>query len=111
MIQRKQGMKRTGGLKRSGKLNAVSPRRKEEGAIYGKKRRAFLEARPWCEICLKHGRLGRPANKRFSCDVHHTAGRHNGNYLNEATWLAVCREHHMWIHDNPKAAREAGWLK
>jgi hypothetical protein len=44
-------------------------------------------------------------------DVHHKRGRRGGNLMNESTWMAVCRTAHRWIHDNPKAATERGWLE
>ena len=43
-------------------------------------------------------------------DVHHIAGR-GVNLLNQSTWMAVCRGHHRYIHDNPKESRESGYLK
>ena len=81
-------------------MNPVSDRRREEAKVYAAKRKAFLAARPKCQVCWK----------AKSKDVHHRAGRHSGNYLNESTWLAVCRHDHDWIHAHPKEARANGWL-
>lgn len=46
-------------------------------------------------------------------EVHHTfCGKDRSKYyLDENTWLAVSRDGHNWIHDNPKEAREKGYLK
>ena len=44
-----------------------------------------------------------------SVDVHHMKRR--GKYfLDMATWMAVSRQSHDWIHANPKEATELGWL-
>ena len=88
-------------LKRYTRLRRVSKKREGESKIYLAKRRRFLSANPVCEKC-KHEK---------SRDVHHVCGRYGGNYLNEMTWLALCRTCHRWIHDHPKEARERGWLR
>lgn len=46
-------------------------------------------------------------------EIHHTyCGANRSKYfLYPDTWLAVCREGHNWIHDNPIEAREKGFLK
>jgi hypothetical protein len=43
-------------------------------------------------------------------EVHHTNGRENERLLDRTYWMAVSREGHQWIHNNPKKARELGWL-
>lgn len=43
-------------------------------------------------------------------EIHHTNGRENDRLLDRSYWLAVSREGHQWIHNNPKKARELGWL-
>ncbi len=53
-------------------------------------------------------------------DLHHKSGRAGSsvneegimerNLTNKATFMAVCRCCHDWIHRNPKESREAGWL-
>jgi cytochrome c5 len=82
-------------------MKPVSDRRKAEAKVYAVKRAAFLARRPKCQVCWK----------AKSKDVHHVHRRHSGNYLNEATWLAVCRHcHDTKIHGDPKTARANGWL-
>lgn len=78
----------------------VSSRRRSENRIYSAKRKEFLAARPTCEVC----------DLAPSRDVHHKAGRLGGNLNNEATWLAVCRGCHDWIHVHPSQARAQGLL-
>ena len=42
-------------------------------------------------------------------DLHHMAGR-TGDLLTDTRYfMAVCREHHLWIHNNPKESLENGY--
>lgn len=54
-----------------------------------------------------------PITKQPTTEVHHTyCGKDRAKYyLDVSTWLAVSRKGHNWIHDNPKEARELGFLK
>lgn len=52
----------------------------------------------FCEIC------GEAAT-----DIHHKA-RRGKNLNNTETWMPVCRLCHARLHDNPKWARENGYL-
>jgi hypothetical protein len=49
----------------------------------------------------------------IATEIHHTySGKDRSkHYLDTDTWLAVSRNGHNWIHDNPKEAREKGFLK
>ena len=94
-------MKRSPFKPRKTGLNPVSAKRKITGRIYARQASAFKKAHPVCQVCYCSP----------TADVHHTAGRYGGNYLEESTWLAVCRECHNKIHDNPIRARALGWLK
>jgi hypothetical protein len=47
---------------------------------------------------------------RQATDIHHIEGR-GKNYLAVDTWMAVSRHWHNEIHNNPKWAREQGYLK
>lgn len=82
------------------RLRPMSDKRRAESRLYFAQRSVFLTARPACEVC----------KAKPSRDVHHAAGRIGGNYLDEGTWLAVCRGCHDEIHRNPSAAREAGLI-
>ena len=81
-------------------MRRVSKKREAALRIYTCQRKRFLAEHPRCEICAK----------RASDDVHHTHGRLGANYLDEMTWLAVCRTCHEWIHSHPREAREKHWL-
>jgi hypothetical protein len=68
---------------------------------YSKKRAAFLALYPICQAKL----VGCTAT---TTDVHHKAGRVGDNYLKVSTWLAVCRNCHKFIEENPESAKELG---
>lgn len=80
-------------------ISPVSAKRRVEMDEYSKKRTAFLIVKPRCEAHL----VGCTS---ISTDVHHKAGRVGDNYLKVSTWLAVCRNCHKWIEENPEAAKE-----
>ena len=92
-------MKRGGFLKRRTALRKVSRKRQREGAVYRKKRHHFLTEFPLCEI-------EREGCHKYASDIHHKAGRLQGNYLNQDTWIPAWRHCHDWIHRNPIEARE-----
>ncbi len=54
-----------------------------------------------------------PITKQLAIEIHHTyCGKDRAkHYLDTATWISVSRDGHNWIHDNPKEARELGFLK
>ena len=91
-------MKRTSLLRRI-PLRPMSKKRQKESRIYSKKRADFLDGK-MCEIC----------GTRRAVDVHHRLGRLGGAYLDEKTWMALCRTDHDFIHRNPSLAREMGYL-
>lgn len=124
MIARRKPLKRsTKPLKRT-PLARVSKKRAKEMRTYSKLRKEFLEAHPWCQVWLKeNGFIESNAYMMLAyagtiqrecppaCDIHHAAGRSGSNYLDTSTWMACSREGHRKIHDNPKWAREMGFLK
>lgn len=118
VIQRRTPLKRgTSQLKRT-PLRKVSKKRAKDGKIYSAKRKAFLIAHPVCEVWLYQiGGItldqlrGTHIDAPPSTEVHHMAKRTGSNYLDESTWLAVCRENHIRIHENTAWARANGFLK
>jgi len=82
------------------RLRKVSRKRAKEIAIYSALAKDFKKAHPVCQVC-RHNRTK---------DVHHKEGR-GPNLNNVATFIAVCRGCHKYIHDNPSWARERGYLK
>jgi hypothetical protein len=99
MLKRKTPLRAKSGFKkRGGKLNAVSDRRKELNKEYASVRREYLLSSSRCEVC------GGEAT-----DIHHKSKR-GKNLSNKDTFMAVCRQCHTNIHDNPAWAREKGYL-
>ena len=111
-LRRKTPLKRKKPLKRGGRLRPFSkaPKKVEKRRLYEKNRKEYLKENPSCEVC---GLICRR-------DLHHKAGRsgkspnENGdmefNLTNKATFMAVCRICHEFIHRNPKTSRQNGWL-
>jgi len=81
-----------------------SDKRKVENLKYLAQRIVFLGKKE-NKIC--------PITKWPATEIHHTyCGKDRAQYyLDESTWIAVSRDGHNWIHDNPKEAREQGFLK
>lgn len=125
-IKRKTPIKRTGILRRT-PIKRVSSKRQKEMKIYTAKREEFLKRHPYCMVTLELLGLaskdvetwdgyyrdvwGVTRRAPLATDIHHCHGRRGKNYLDETTWLAVCREQHQRIHQNPSWAREMGFLK
>lgn len=88
------------------KLAQRSDKRIEQDKIYSEKRKKFLEDHPMCQIHITG------ICTTYSTDVHHKfSGKDRNKYfLDESTWLSVCRICHGFCHANPQKAREAGWL-
>ncbi|WP_215239299.1 hypothetical protein [Dyadobacter helix] len=80
----------------------MSKKHSKELKTYSQLRKEFLEKFENM-FCAVYPHL-------LATEVHHTKGR--GKYLNDTdTWLAVSREGHIWIHENPKLSRERGFMK
>ncbi len=82
-------------------IRRVSSKRSKQLREYTKRRAIFLAANPLCAV-YKDLR---------SAEVHHVAGRIGEKLNDEKDWLAVSRAGHVWIHNNPRQARELGLLK
>lgn len=62
----------------------------------------LLEERPICERC----------HQQRSVDVHEIKTRARGGSLtNESNLACLCRPCHSVITDNPKMAKDEGWVK
>ena len=89
---------------------SIAPHKVAKRKLYEKNRKEYLAEHPKCEIC----------GNKCRRDLHHKAGRTGKspneegvmefNYTNKATFMAVCRVCHEYLHRNPKEARERGWL-
>jgi len=84
-------------------LRKVSKKRAKELKTYDFLRVAFLTSRKFCEIVGPHC-------TRKSTEIHHVNGRNSDRLLNTTWWTPACRSCHSFLHDNPKYARDAGFL-
>lgn len=103
----KQSEKRSIATKKRTKIRINSTKREAEMSLYSKLRKIFLskEENKYCPVA------SRVFGKRIlATETHHKAGR-VGQLLNyQPMWLAVSREGHRWIHDNPAKSYELGFL-
>lgn len=84
-----------------------SKKRAKQEKEYSDKRKIFMSTHPMCQanisgLCTQQ-----------STDVHHiiSGSNRNTSFLDDNTWLSVCRACHSWIHLHPKTARDLGLLK
>ena len=94
--------------KKKKKIKAVSDSMAKKLKVYREKRDEFM-SRPENQICpvIKHLKgIDVPAT-----DLHHIRGRIGSNLTDERYFLAVSRQGHTWIHENPSKSRELKWLK
>lgn len=97
-------------MKRKTPLRRVSAKRARQNREYAKRRKLFLDDHRICPVVYS-GVTGRAVGTYiYTTDVHHTDGRENTLLLDESKWLAVSREGHRWLHENPAESRKRGWL-
>lgn len=80
-------------------IKKVSEKTKKLNATYNKLRKEFIKGK----TC--------PVTNEKATEIHHMKGREYERLNDVKEWLAVSRKGHKWIHENPKQAREKGWLK
>lgn len=81
-------------------LRRVSSKRSKQLKEYLVLRADYLASHRLCEVC----------KTSKATDIHHRKGR-TGTRLNDTQYfIAVCRDCHNQIHDNPKWAYETGLL-
>ena len=78
----------------------VSAKRKKEQKEYTIKRLQFL-SQPENFRC--------PVTGERATEIHHKKGRTGSNFLDTSTWLAVSRNGHRKIEENPEWAKENGY--
>ena len=83
-----------------------SAKRAKDDRVYLKLRSEYLTNNPYCQAKLSNCSYN-------ALEIHHThAGAdRNKYYLITPTWMAVCRNCHNEIHNNPKRAKTLGFLK
>ena len=86
-------------MKRS-PLRRTSKKRAAQIKVYSRLRREFIRTHLFCDVCKQH----------IATQIHHKDGR-EGKMLSDSTkWLTLCFWCHRKIHDEPKWAREQGYL-
>lgn len=83
-------------------LRRVSKKRATQNREYLKLRKDFLANALFCEV---------PDCFNRSEEIHHVNHREGKRLLDTKYFLAVCRTHHAFIHNNPAWARAQGLLK
>lgn len=107
-------MKRSGPLKRTGRLK---PRSKKTSDEYVERRKIverLLAERPFCEACPKFAVHDKKVTyvRRPSQDIHEIVRRsQGGSILDESNLMAVCRLCHRRIGDHPQLAFALGLAK
>ena len=81
-------------------IQKISKKREKESREYTIKRLKFL-AQPENHRC--------PVTGERATEIHHKAGRTGSLYLDENNWLAVSRNGHRKIEENPEWAKENGY--
>ena len=88
------------------KIKPKSDKRVKQDRIYLKLRSEYLTNNPYCQAKL--------SNCTYTAtEIHHkhAGADRNKYYLITPTWMAVCRNCHNEIHNNPKRAKTLGFLK
>jgi len=125
-LKRKTPLKQKTPLKRKTPLRPMSKKRQKIQT----QRREFvkneLEYRQWCEAgshitrhlltqlteSMKQSVKGKTICDGRAVDIHEPLTRaRGGSILETENSMAVCRNCHTWIHDNPEAATKLGLLK
>lgn len=75
-------------------ISKVSKKRKAQNVLYLHKKKQFLDKNPFCQKRL-------PGCLYNACDIHHLKGGKDRSktFLDESTWMGVCRSCHILIHD------------
>lgn len=87
-------------LKSMKPINKVSDKRKIENAKYSVLRIEFLGKKE-NQIC--------PITGWSTTDIHHKKGRIGDLFLDTRYWIALSREGHQHVEDNPEWAKENGY--
>lgn len=82
-------------------IRKVGAKRKSENEIYKDRREVFLRKHKGCKANL------RGCTKKAN-EIHHKKGRVGKNFLDEKTWLPVCRKCHTHLELNPHMAKGLG---
>lgn len=85
-------------------MRFYSKKREAEMQDYRKNRLHYLNENNLCKAKVQ-------GCSRESTEIHHVRGR-VGKLLNDkSNFMAVCRNCHTFIENNPNEARAKGWIK
>jgi hypothetical protein len=93
-------------------LRKVSKGQAARLRLYRAVRQRFLLDNPICQACIPISRhVGFPLkDARWAEDVHHLRGRAGKLLCETKYWIAICRHCHIYVGNNPNAARQLGLL-
>lgn len=91
-------------------IRKVSKRQQERLKEYRKVREAYLKEHPLCKCCQVVAAWSGVKTVAASEDIHHRFGKAGSLLCDVRGFLGVCRKHHDYIHNNPREAREWGWI-
>lgn len=84
------------------KIRKVSKKQASKLNVYLKLRASYLTAHSYCQAKTDNCSYN-------STEIHHRRGRIGNDLTDVNYFLAVCRNCHNWIEDNPKEAKELGF--
>lgn len=79
------------------KIKSESEKRKELNKVYLKVRAEYLKIHPLCEF---------PKCTHRATDIHHKAGKIGELLIDDNHFMALCRDHHRLIENNPAWAKQ-----
>lgn len=109
-------------LKRKTPLRRMSKRRQSESNEYEKLKEQFLKEHDICQLWMAENNIREgdwgDRVKAFcmgaprSTEIHHKfcGSNRKKHFLDVSSWMALSRQSHEKIHQNPKWARENGYL-
>ncbi len=83
-------------------IRFLSKKRAAQNVLYLKKRRIFMEQNNKCQAKLSRCTY-------WATDVHHPQGRLGDLLTDESKFIALCRNCHTFIEENPAFAKEHGF--
>jgi hypothetical protein len=93
-------------------LRAIGKRSRLRDPEWKLNRKLAMERAGWrCEFDGMSTAWGRGSRCPYNATVvHHRLPTSGGGGHDPSNLLALCHEHHRWIHDHPTVSYENGWL-
>lgn len=99
----------------------IRPERARTNATYGRRRAAYLEAHPWCQVTIaRHGLdeatviaqdgVSQGVRVPRSTEIHHRNKARGARKLDERWWMSAARSGHEWVENDKESARQTGFL-